>query len=408
MKASQQLVIGQVYTRAQLREQFEITAASLKNGIFKPPGFDSIWMFITENKTPDRVQFKDSLDGDVLTMEGQSLSRTDHMITDHVRAGNELLLFYRHSKSEYPGAGFVYEGPFRYVRHEGSKPAAFTLERAIDILETKRRTWDLALEAVIGLGGSASPAQVRAFILARHPNYNTSNVQPDLSFLSVNSPSRTSYHHNDRPRRTDQGNEYDKLFKVGSGRGVVFEFYDPAEHGVWEIYEDPTATSTSGLSVRQVSNAAAHAVVRVENEVEEAGEFDVHGIQDARHRVLASIVRRRGQAQFRKALLAAYGGACAFTGCTVTAILEAAHVHPYMDGQTNSVSNGLLLRADIHTLFDLGLIAIESIKMTVRVSPELAGTEYATLDGRELTRPALESQRVNVGALDWHRSRCGW
>jgi len=131
-------------------------------------------------------------------------------------------------------------------------------------------------------------------------------------------------------------------------------------------------------------------------------------VQDARHRVLASIVRRRGQAEFRKALLAAYGGACSITGCTVTAILEAAHVHPYRGEQTNTVSNGLLLRADVHTLFDLGLLAVDSATMKVRVSPKLAGTDYAALEGRQLAEPAVLSQRPSVGALDWHRSRCTW
>lgn len=145
MKTSQQLVVGQVYTRAQLRERFGITAASLNNGIFKPPGYDSVWLFVTRDKTSDRTQYEDSLDGDVLTMEGQTLGRTDHLVTGHAQAGTELLLFYRNNKAEYPGAGFVYEGQFRYVRHEGSLPATFTLERVSDESAGRTRTWDLAL-----------------------------------------------------------------------------------------------------------------------------------------------------------------------------------------------------------------------------------------------------------------------
>lgn len=72
------------------------------------------------------------------------------------------------------------------------------------------------------------------------------------------------------------------------------------------------------------------------------------------------------------------------------------------------VSNGLLLRADIHTLFDLSLIAVEAQTLIVRVSPSLAGTEYADLDGRPLRPTADASQRVSAGALEWHRSRCDW
>ncbi len=41
-----------------------------------------------------------------------------------------MLLFYRKSKSEHPGAGFRYEGPFQYMKHEGKHPTRFTLRRA--------------------------------------------------------------------------------------------------------------------------------------------------------------------------------------------------------------------------------------------------------------------------------------
>ncbi|HUZ56031.1 MAG TPA: HNH endonuclease [Streptosporangiaceae bacterium] len=57
------------------------------------------------------------------------------------------------------------------------------------------------------------------------------------------------------------------------------------------------------------------------------------------------------------ALMAAYSGRCAVTGCTVQAVLEAAHLRPYRGPDSNVTGNGLLLRADIHTLLDLQLLA---------------------------------------------------
>ncbi|WP_169719739.1 HNH endonuclease, partial [Novosphingobium acidiphilum] len=54
----------------------------------------------------------------------------------------------------------------------------------------------------------------------------------------------------------------------------------------------------------------------------------------------------------------AYDGKCAVTSCAIEPLLEAAHIHPYLGPKTNHVTNGMLLRADIHTLFDLGLLAI--------------------------------------------------
>ena len=89
------------------------------------------------------------------------------------------------------------------------------------------------------------------------------------------------------------------------------------------------------------------------------GVFDPVNVVDARERTLASIVRRRGQPEFRKALLTLYQRQCAFSGCSIVETLEAVHIIPYQSTETNHPSNGLLLRADLHTLFDIGLIAVD-------------------------------------------------
>jgi len=150
------------------------------------------------------------------------------------------------------------------------------------------------------------------------------------------------------------------------------------------------------------------ALAVAERNAEQTAAFDPTDVADARRRVSADIVRRRGQPAFRKALLDAYGNACAITGCSLPAVLEAAHVLPYKGDHTNVVSNGLLLRADIHTLFDLGLIAIQSERMVVRVSPELENTEYGRLDGSLLRLPKQNSQRVSQDALDRHWNHRSW
>jgi predicted restriction endonuclease len=115
------------------------------------------------------------------------------------------------------------------------------------------------------------------------------------------------------------------------------------------------------------------------------GAFEPQSLADARERVTASIVRRRGQPEFRRALLQAYGRRCAITGCDAEQALEAAHIIPYRGRETNHLSNGLLLRADLHTLFDLGLVAIDTATMTVVVAPSLNDTTYHYLDGKLLS-----------------------
>lgn len=129
------------------------------------------------------------------------------------------------------------------------------------------------------------------------------------------------------------------------------------------------------------------------------GAFDPDGIEDARHREFRSIVRRRGQPRFRKQLLNAYNSRCAITGCSIEAILEAAHIHPYQGDQTNVVSNGLLLRADIHTLFDLKLVWVDPEHYLVHVSDLLVDSEYAALQGRALTLPQNEGEHPSKLAL---------
>lgn len=410
MKSSTSLVVGQVYTRADLKTQFGIQDATINNGIFKPNGHDSVWLFVTKDKTSDRTQYKDVLDGDVLTMEGQMAGRTDGLIIEHVQRGDELLLFYRDSKIEHPNAGFRYEGPFEYEDHKGAGPVTFTLHRVQSIgpfKHGKKRTWELALDAVVALGGSAGTQGILNWIAERYPDYNKKNAV-DLFMLSVNSPTRTSYLQNAKPRRTDEGSEFDRLFKVGEGPGVRYEPYDVSTHGVWEIFPDKNAGNKFGMGVRRTIDPVVIALADAAQEAEHGGAFDANNVEDARKRVISAIVRRQGQPAFRKALIDAYGGACAITGCTLTEILEAAHVHPYMGDHTNVVSNGLLLRTDIHTLFDLRMITVDPETTKVLVSPELKGTDYEQLAGRKLRSTRQPAQQVSSDALSWHRSRCGW
>ncbi len=69
----------------------------------------------------------------------------------------------------------------------------------------------------------------------------------------------------------------------------------------------------------------------------------------------------------------------------------------------NTVNNGLLLRADIHTLFDLGKIAINSDDMTVVLSPELLNTEYANLDNKSVSLPQDSAKKPDTSAINRHR-----
>jgi putative restriction endonuclease len=127
--------------------------------------------------------------------------------------------------------------------------------------------------------------------------------------------------------------------------------------------------------------------------------FDPTDLEDARDRILREITRRRGQRAFRDGLLRAYEGRCAITDCEVKDVLEAGHIVPYLGPLTNRTDNGLLLRADIHTLFDCGLISIDADTRTVVVADRLLATDYANLNGKALRAPKTAADAPSAQAL---------
>lgn len=107
-------------------------------------------------------------------------------------------------------------------------------------------------------------------------------------------------------------------------------------------------------------------------------------------------VIRDGQADFRKRLIEHYGAVCMVTGTSHTSVIDAAHITPYNGTSTNTLSNGLLLRKDIHALFDAGLLLV-SPTLVVSVSRAISDACYRDLDGRPLT--LLAPSRISTVAL---------
>lgn len=133
-------------------------------------------------------------------------------------------------------------------------------------------------------------------------------------------------------------------------------------------------------------------------------EFDPHDETDARRKVLQEIARRQGQREFRKSLIRAYGGECAISECTVLDVLQAAHIRPYTGPHRNNVTNGILLRADIHTLFDLRLMTINPETMQVEVADQLHGTPYGEFHRKQIQLPADPKCHPNRKALEITRA----
>jgi predicted restriction endonuclease len=153
--------------------------------------------------------------------------------------------------------------------------------------------------------------------------------------------------------------------------------------------------------------AASSALSKTAAEINESGYFNLAALTDERQKSLREIVERRGQPEFRNRLIAAYGGRCAVTGCDALAALEAAHIVPYTGPQSHHVTNGLLLRADIHTLFDIDLIGINPVSLTISVAAAIKATVYAELHGRKLSLPDKTVDAPNREALKERWKRFG-
>ncbi len=121
--------------------------------------------------------------------------------------------------------------------------------------------------------------------------------------------------------------------------------------------------------------------------------------EDERKRVLREVIQRRGQPEFRSLLLTAYDQKCAMTGCDAIDALEAAHIIPVGDFGSDDVSNGLLLRADIYTLFDLQLLGIDPESRRITLHNKLLLTSYGELHACELAVPKKRELLPNSEAL---------
>jgi putative restriction endonuclease len=120
-----------------------------------------------------------------------------------------------------------------------------------------------------------------------------------------------------------------------------------------------------------------------------------------------TLVRPRlGQGSFRILVTDAYERRCAITGERVLPVLQAAHIRPYASGGEHRVDNGLLLRSDLHTLFDRGYLTVTpalELEVSRRIREDFHnGRHYYALHGERVREPLGEGQRPGVEFLRWH------
>jgi hypothetical protein len=138
-----------------------------------------------------------------------------------------------------------------------------------------------------------------------------------------------------------------------------------------------------------------------------ADDADEDSIEEAarlRDRITRSILVRRGQAKFRKAVRARFQDKCCITSSPILELLEAAHIEVAQGKDNNHPRNGLLLRTDMHTMFDLGLLAIDPDNLRVQLRPDLQTSQYGYLQGKRINVTPQVFQTLNRRGLKkrWH------
>jgi len=118
---------------------------------------------------------------------------------------------------------------------------------------------------------------------------------------------------------------------------------------------------------------------------------------------------RLGQGSFRICVTDAYKRSCAVTGERALPVLEAAHIKPFSESGPHLVQNGLLLRSDLHRLFDKGYMTLTS-KLNIEVSRRIKeefdnGEYYYTLHGKKMRHPAYMDDLPEKKFIEWHNEK---
>jgi putative restriction endonuclease len=102
----------------------------------------------------------------------------------------------------------------------------------------------------------------------------------------------------------------------------------------------------------------------------------------------------------------AYERRCVVTNERTLPVLEAAHIRPYAQSGPHEVSNGLLLRSDLHTLFDRGYLTVspeKRLRVSGRIHEEFEnGRDYYALDGQDIRLPIAPHLAPSRELLEWH------
>jgi hypothetical protein len=191
--------------------------------------------------------------------------------------------------------------------------------------------------------------------------------------------------------RGESGERLDPVWSVSTE-------LDPWFGGFFKSALGSGAFGFSGVPSEQLSLFEAK-MVRGDPHRTEPPDDDIATPDAVDDRQWQSILTRRGQKSFRQNLIDVYGARCAVSESRVVPLLEAAHILPHAEGSDYRVANGILLRTDIHTLFDLHLLGIDA-SLRVHLKDSIRNSEFARFHGKRVeTLPASTEHQPSPATL---------
>lgn len=143
----------------------------------------------------------------------------------------------------------------------------------------------------------------------------------------------------------------------------------------------------------QKGKAATLATDRFKSDEEKAIDADREAIESGYQRRFTLQEVRPEQGAFRNSLMSLYNNRCVISSCGVREVLQAAHIVPFSEAVAyrNDPGNGLVLRSDIHTLFDRFLITIHPKERKIVIADELKLTAYRSFSEKPISHHATEA-----------------
>lgn len=164
------------------------------------------------------------------------------------------------------------------------------------------------------------------------------------------------------------------------------------------LFEEPVNRVKAGITAKPAQlYAYEHGSFPFDNSWVSKDSFSL--VKNAtKKKIIQNVTERKGQSAFHAAVSKAYNNQCCITGESTPELLQAAHIQDYINQDSHHIQNGLLLRIDIHKLFDSGLLYIDQ-HYHVHVSPLVTTSEYKRLENKQITLPNNPSDYPSLTAL---------